>query len=194
MTLFERRLRLGTGLFLAVYITQHLLNHTLGLISYDLMEGTRSLLSGIWRYPLVNALIYFCLVTHFVLALVALYRRSTLKLRRWELAQMVLGLLIIPLLAGHATANWGARVLLGVEVNYYFTISGIFSSSWYVFRQALLVAVAWVHVGIGLHFWLRLKPWYRTWVPVLYAVALLIPVLAVIGAARVSIDIGRRTA
>jgi adenylate cyclase len=189
MTLLERRLRLGTGLFLAVYITQHLLNHSLGLISYELMDGTRGLLANIWRNPLINALIYLCLIAHFVLALIAIYRRSTLRLRRWELAQTILGLLIIPLLATHASANWGARVLQEVEVDYYFTISGIFSNSWYIVRQLLLVFVAWIHVCIGLHFWLRLKPWYRTWVPVLYAIALLIPVLAIVAAMRVSMDI-----
>lgn len=190
MTLFERRLRLLSGLFLAVYITQHLLNHALGLVSYDLMEGVRGLLAVWWRNPLVNALLYISLITHFVLALVTLYRRSTLRLRRWELGQMVLGLLIVPLLAGHATANWGARVLLDVEVDYYFTISGIFSNSWYVVRQMLLVLAAWLHVCIGIHFWLRLRPWYRSWVPVLYAAALLVPVLAVLASMRVSIDIG----
>lgn len=190
MTLFERRLRLGTGLFLAVYVAQHLLNHTLGLVSYDLMEGTRALLAGVWRNPLINALIYLCLIVHFVLALLAMYRRNTLRMQPWELSQMILGLLVIPLLATHAMANWGARVLQGVEVDYYYTITGIFSNHWYVVRQVLLVIVVWVHVCIGLHFWLRLKPWYRSAVPVLYAVALLIPILALISAARVGIDMG----
>ena len=153
MTLFERRLRLGTGLFLTIYITQHLLNHTLGLVSYDLMEGVRALLSGVWRNPLVNGLVYACLIVHFLLALLALYRRSTLRMRPWELSQMLLGLLVIPLLAGHAISNWGARVLQGVEVDYYFTLTGIFSNDWYIVRQVLLVIVAWLHVCIGLHFW-----------------------------------------
>ncbi len=191
MILFERRLRLGTGLFLAGYITQHLLNHALGLVSYELMEGVRYALANVWRNPLVNAMLYLCLITHFILALVAVYRRSTLRMRRWELAQMILGLLIVPLLAGHATANWGGRILLGVEVDYYFTISGIFSNSWYVLRQLLLVLVAWLHVCIGLHFWLRIKPWYRSYIPVFYAIALLIPVLSIIAAMRVNIDISR---
>ena len=189
MTLFERRLRLGTGLFLAVYATQHLLNHSLGLISFDLMEGTRELLAIFWRHPVVNTVLYASLLTHFLLALWSLFRRTSLKMPRWELAQVVLGLSIIPLLAGHATANWGSRVFLEIEVNYYFTITGIFSNGWYIVRQLLLVCVVWLHVCVGLHYWLRMKRWYKKYLPVVYILAVLIPLLSVLAATRVSVDL-----
>ena len=189
MTLFERRLRLGTGLFLAVYIVLHLSNHALGLISYDVMEGVRELLSAVWRNVVINTVLYLCLLIHFLLALRSLYRRTTLKMSRWEFAQLALGLSIIPLLAAHATANWGARVLLDLEVDYYFTISGISSNSWYVVRQLLLVLVAWIHVCMGLHFWLRMKPWYKNWLPVIYGFTLLIPVLSLIAVMQISFEI-----
>jgi len=42
--------------------------------------------------------------------------------------------------------------------------------------------IAWVHAMIGLWFWLRLKPWYPRWQPILYAFALLMPTLAILGA------------
>ena len=189
MTLLERRLRLGTGLFLAVYVFQHLLNHSLGLISYDLMEGVRDLLAVVWRNPIVNATLYFCLVTHFLLALWSVFRRTTLKMPRWEFAQVVLGLLTIPLLSAHATGNWGSRVLMDVEVTYYFTIVSIFDNWWYVTRQFLLVVVAWLHVCIGLHFWLRMKRWYKRYLPVIYVIAELVPILSVLATARISLDL-----
>ena len=34
---------------------------------------------------------------------------------------------------------------------------------------------------IGLRFWLRLKPWYERWQPILYAFALLMPTFAILG-------------
>ena len=43
--------------------------------------------------------------------------------------------------------------------------------------------VVWLHACIGLHFAWRLRPWYRTWLPLLYAVALLVPVGGIAGAA-----------
>ena len=189
MTLFERRLRLGTGLFLAVYVSQHLLNHALGLVSYDLMEGVRELLSVVWRNPIINALLYFSLATHFLLALWSLFKRTTLKMPRWELMQVAIGLAIIPLLSAHATGNWGSRVLMDVEVTYYFTITSIFDNGWYVTRQLLLVVVVWLHVCIGLHFWLRMKRWYKKYLPVIYVVAVLIPILSVLATVRVSLEL-----
>ena len=46
-----------------------------------------------------------------------------------------------------------------------------------------LPLVVWLHACIGLHFAWRLRPWYRDWLPVLYAVALLVPAAGIGGAA-----------
>jgi adenylate cyclase len=46
------------------------------------------------------------------------------------------------------------------------------------------LVVVWIHVVVGLHFWLRLKSWYSRALPVLYALAVLLPVLALLGFAR----------
>jgi adenylate cyclase len=51
-----------------------------------------------------------------------------------------------------------------------------------VTRQFALPVVVWLHACIGLHFAWRLKPWYRTWLPLLYAFALLVPVGGLAGA------------
>jgi adenylate cyclase len=45
------------------------------------------------------------------------------------------------------------------------------------------VFVVWVHACIGIHFAWRLRPWYRTWLPFVYAVALLVPAAGFGGAA-----------
>ncbi len=48
-----------------------------------------------------------------------------------------------------------------------------------------MMVIVWGHVCMGLNFWLRLKDWYRKWVPVFVGAAILIPVLAFLGFARV---------
>jgi adenylate cyclase len=48
-------------------------------------------------------------------------------------------------------------------------------------KQSLTLVIAWLHGCIGLHFWLRLKARYASWVPVAYAGALLIPVVSLLG-------------
>jgi adenylate cyclase len=103
----------------------------------------------------------------------------------WETSQIVLGLSVIPLAAGHIAATWGSRNLLNIDIDYKYIIEGIGSNNWWVTRQFLLVLIVWFHVSIGLHFWLRLKSWYRPALPVTYIFAVLIPLLALVGATRV---------
>jgi adenylate cyclase len=53
----------------------------------------------------------------------------------------------------------------------------------------LVVIIAWAHGGIGLHFWLRLRPWYPRVAPVLLSAAVLLPVLALLGFAHVGREV-----
>jgi len=48
-------------------------------------------------------------------------------------------------------------------------------------RQTVVVVLAWLHACIGVHYWLRFRPWYRRAAPWLFAVALLLPTLALLG-------------
>jgi adenylate cyclase len=48
-------------------------------------------------------------------------------------------------------------------------------------QQAIVVLVAWLHGCIGVHMWLRLKPWYPKVAAYLYTIAVLLPVLALTG-------------
>jgi adenylate cyclase len=63
-------------------------------------------------------------------------------------------------------------------------LASLVAGSWIgIVRQFGLIFVVWIHACIGLHFAWRLRPWYRTWLPALYAVALLLPAAAFGGAA-----------
>ena len=189
LTLLERRLRLTTGLILAVYIIVHLSNHTLGLISLAAMEAMREIVTPLWRSWPGFVLIYGSILTHFGLALMSLYRRTTLKMPAWEMLQLVLGLSIIPLLASHVAGSWGGRVLMGVEVNYEYALRGILGDSWVFTRQTMLVMVAWAHVVIGLHFVLRLFSGYPRWKWHLYPLVILMPLLVVLSLIRVGYEL-----
>ena len=47
--------------------------------------------------------------------------------------------------------------------------------------QAMLLLVAWIHGCIGVYFWLRLKRFFPRMAPVLLGLAVLLPVLALLG-------------
>src|SRR3954466_11912655 len=101
MRRLERRLRLATGLIIASFVVGDFLNHSLGVVSIDAMDRLRGVLASWWRSPAGTLLLYGSLLTHFALALVSLYRRTTLRMPAWEAAQLVLGLAVPPLLIAH---------------------------------------------------------------------------------------------
>ena len=47
--------------------------------------------------------------------------------------------------------------------------------------QAVLLLIVWIHGCIGVHFWLRLKPFYPRAKALLLANAVLLPALALLG-------------
>lgn len=189
LTLLERRLRIVTGMILSVYIITHLFNHSLGLLSLEAMETMRKTVTPLWRSWFGGLLIYGSLLTHFALALMSLYRRSSLRMPRWELAQLVLGLSIVPLLAGHVAATWGGRVLMGFDPNYNFALNAILSSPWLSSRQLALLIIAWFHAVIGLHFFLRLFDTYRRLAIHLYPLVIIIPILVIFSLGRVGLEL-----
>lgn len=178
------RLRLWSGYALFAYVVTHLLNHALGLISLRVLEVTRTWFVFFWHSPPGQILLYGALAGHFALALWSLYQRRSLKLSSWEWAQWGLGALIIPLGTVHVVGTRLASELYGVEPGYPWVLGSLVTSDWpNVARQFALPLVVWLHACIGLHFAWRLRPWYRRWLPVLYAFALLVPVAGIAGAA-----------
>jgi adenylate cyclase len=177
-----RRTRIVTGLVLFTYLTTHLLNHSLGLISLDTMEAGREWFLTLWRNPLSSALLYGSLLTHFTLALYALYQRRHLRIPFWEALQLALGLCIPLLLATHFAGTRMAYEWYGIEDMYAKTVLTLWRQKPINgLRQASLILIAWTHGCIGLYFWLRLRPWYPRYTAALYALALLMPVFALLG-------------
>jgi len=177
-----RRLRLGAAYVLLLYLTLHFANHALGLISLDAMEIGRWWFLALWRSVPGTVALAGAIAVHGMLALWLLYERRTLRMPLWEAAQYVLGLALPPLLVAHVVGTriawWRfdaadpyARVLLTLW--FQAPESGV--------RQTVVLVLAWLHACIGLHFWLRFRPWYRRAAPWLFSVALLLPTLALLG-------------
>jgi len=178
----RRRLHLITGLILFTYVFTHFINHSLGLISLDALESGRRVFNLLWRNPVMSAALYGALLIHISLALWSIYRLRRLAMPPWEAAQILFGLAIPPLVMLHILGTRFAHEVFGVNDNYsyIFLIFFVFSPGSGI-RQAIALLVVWVHACIGLHFWLRLKPWYQTALPSFYAFAILMPVFALGG-------------
>jgi len=167
---------------LFTYLSTHLLNHSLGLISLEAMEAGRVWFLALWRNAAGTTALYGSLLVHFGLALWAIYQRHHLRMPLWEALQLALGLCIPPLLAVHFVGTRMAYEWHGVEDSYAKTVMTLwYTSPVHGVRQALLIAIAWTHGCIGFHFWLRLRSWYSRHAALFFAFALLLPVLALLG-------------
>jgi adenylate cyclase len=185
------RLRLGSGLVLYAYVATHLLNHALGIHSLAAMEAGRMVFLAIWRNPVGTVLLYGAVATHIVLVLFALYNRTTLRMPKAEVLQIVLGLLVPPLVILHVVGTRIVHELFGVDDRYAFVVWSLYQADPAVgWRQAAALVVAWLHGSMGVYFWLRLKPWFPRWQNPLFAVALLLPVTALAGFAQAGNEIG----
>jgi adenylate cyclase len=186
-----RRLRLWSGVVLFAYVATHLANHALGLVSLAAMEEGRVWFLALWRNPVGTLALYGGVAIHAGLSLWSLYRRRHLRMPRWEAIQITIGLMIPLLLADHVIGTRYLHEFFGSEDTYKYVVLVLWELNPVAgARQSLVLLIAWAHGCMGLHFWLRLRPWYGTAVPLMYAVALLLPVLALLGFA----DAGRTVA
>jgi adenylate cyclase len=175
-------LRLGTGLIMFIYVTGHLLNHALGLISVQVMQSVTAIFVGPWRTVPGMILLGGALVIHMAVALSSFWRRRNFRLKTWEAVQLVSGLAIPPLLAAHVAANGILPAVSDYESSYlevlatfavYAPLRGIV--------MALALLVVWTHGCVGLHSWLQIKPRYMRIRPLCFGAALVIPSLALAG-------------
>jgi len=178
-----RRLHLITGLVLFSYLLSHLINHALVIISVGMADRWLETLYPVLTSLPVTALLIDAMLIHVALALLALWRRRTLRFTPYEVAQYLLGFALPLLLAPHVLHTRVADSLYGADWGYYRNILlGIWViDPWQSLTQGLLLLTAWLHAVIGLRFWLRLKPWYPVALPWLRAAALLLPALALAG-------------
>ena len=174
-----QRLRLITGLILFTFVATHFFNHALGLVSLEAMNAMQGWRKVVTRSWLGSGILLFAFLTHIGLALYKLSLRLTWKLPVWEALQIVSGLSVPLLLLTHVIYNRGAATLAGTEDTYTFELANIWPAFAWMFSTMLVIV--WVHACIGLHYWLGLASWYRQVRPVLFALAVALPVAALAG-------------
>lgn len=169
-----------SGLILFAYIGSHLLNHALGLISLQAAEHGMEYAVEVWYSTPGTLLLYGAFTLHFFLALWAVYERRTFWLPPIELLRIALGFTLPILLIGHAANTRLAYDLFGLASDYTRVISNLWmtgNQGW----QLGLMAPGWLHGCLGLHLAFNRRPWYRKSRYVLFAIALLMPVLSALG-------------
>lgn len=176
---WRQRLRLASGLVLLAFCMTHFTNHALGIVSVKAMNEMSLWHYEIWSNDFGQIVLAVAALTHVGLALWRTARRSTLKMPFWEFTQLVLGLYIPWTLIPHVTATLGLMNVHGVIPTYKQMLTILWPDG--AIMQSVLLIVVWSHAMIGLHFWLRMRPLYRRLLPVLTALAVAFPLLALWG-------------
>jgi adenylate cyclase len=171
---------MASGLILFFYITAHLVNHALGLISLDIAEAGMAIAVEVW-YSLPGTIaLYGATAVHFMMALIAIYERRTFRLPPLEIIRIALGFSMPILLIGHAASTRLAYDLYGLSSDYTRVVGALWASGQQGWQLGLM-APGWIHGCLGLNFAFGRRPWFRRFRPVLFAVALLVPVFAGLG-------------
>lgn len=174
------QVRTISGVVLFAYVLTHMLNHSLGLASLQAMDEWRGILS--WQFPGGWIVILAAALTHSAHALWSLYDRRVMRMPSWQLMQLVLGLSIPFLLVDHVLGTRAVAELYGVNPNYAMVQLTYWRLAPHLgVLQSIVMIVSWVHGCMGLHFWLRLRPWYRVAAPGLFTLAVLVPTLSLLG-------------
>ena len=169
-----------------LYVTTHFVNHSLGLVSLELMDRALQRIYKVWASDLGTLALYGAFSVHYCLALWALWLRRSLKMPLAEALQLVLGFCIPFILTAHVLHTRVADTYFGADFGYYSSLlyNYYVIDPWAGVLQLIVLVIAWGHAVIGLRFWLRLKRWYERWQPLLFAFALLMPTLAILGYAE----------
>lgn len=177
-----RQLRMISGVILFSYLVSHFLNHALGNVSLHAMEEALNWHNGLWQKQPVKAIFYLAILLHMSLGIWMLYARRQFRWGAAEATQLVLGLSIPALLIAHIADVRIAHELFGNE-KYYSQLFAFYGMSrpYMPWVQYTVLIVSWTHACIGLYFWFRLRPWFKTIAPVLLAFAVLLPSAAALG-------------
>jgi len=178
-----RQIRLVSGMVLFAYVLSHFLNHALGNFSLDAMADGVQLHTGFWQFLPVAIVFYTACLVHAALGVWALYERRQFRWKAMELLQLLLGLTIPILVMTHVLGVRLALTLHGHEILYPQVLFAYFVSwpAWRIWGLVAAILASWIHGCIGLHLWLRMKPFYKRVAPLLFAVAVLLPALAILG-------------
>lgn len=193
MTLTAHHLRLGSGVVLMSYISLHLFNHMLGIVSLALAEAGLRLSIRLWQSAPGTAALYGAFALHFALALRTIYQRREWHLPATEWLRLWSGFSLPLLLIGHAVNTRLATSFYAFEPSYEKIIAGLISGGTQGWQIALL-APGWVHGCLGLWITARHRVPLRRARLVLAAILVVVPLLSAAGFIRMSRSIEPRAA
>ena len=179
--------RIFSGLVLFLYVLGHLINHSFGIVSIELLDKSRIIFNYIWRNPIGTILLYSSFLIHILINLISIFQMKTLKLpfRKW--VQILLGIIIPWFLIIHIVFTGYAHHFEGIEDTY----SSVIVGSWVAppdiwgiksgYYYIAMLLVVWVHGIIGIHYLCSHRSWYKRYQASINSFFMIIPTLSLLG-------------
>ncbi len=161
------------------FAATHLATLSLGLVSLDALETTRTLIGGFWHLPVISLVVPVALTLHVSGALGSVLRRVSLRMPAGEVTRAVFGLMIPLGLLGHLIATRLFFSLYDLEVSY--ALFFLLDQPVPLLFTVAMLALIWTHACIGLYYWLRLRRWFERLSHAFVGFVLIFPTLAILG-------------
>lgn len=174
-----QRYRVTSGLILMAFATTHLINHAFGLVSLDAMEQVRQSPLGFWHDAPLNYLLLLALIVHIMSSLIGILERRNARMPAWQLGQIVSGVLIPIWLTSHILGTSAIQQVHQFPSSYLSVMPSLWPGL--AERQIFMSLLIWTHGCVGIHFWLRQRPFYQRIKIALLITAVLIPALSMSG-------------
>jgi adenylate cyclase len=176
---WSRDIRFASGMILLFFATTHFLNHAAGIAGVAAMEHVQEWRYWLWHSWAGTVALYGALIVHPFFALVRVAQRRTFKMPAREMLQIALGLAIPLFLIDHIVGTRVMGSFFHLDESYRAVLRRLWPGL--AASQSLLLLLVWVHGIIGLHFTLRSRDGYQRWRDPFLLLAVLIPILALIG-------------
>ena len=176
-----RRARMYSGLVIFLYVTVHLVNHSMGLISLEVMEGLRQRVSAFNRNIVVSLTLYGALLVHTLLGFHHLLTRRSFKMSAKDWTQLVTSFALPLVLLPHMFASGYTPRFKDAQTSYKVVLDGTLEDGG-IYFMGLFVIFVWVHGIIGITSMIKFHPVYQKYKNAFLVVTWLLPILAVLGA------------
>jgi adenylate cyclase len=176
---WSRDIRFASGMILLFFATTHFLNHAVGIAGVAAMEEVQEWRYWLWHSWAGTVALYGSLIVHPFFALVRVAQRRTFKMPVREMLQIALGLAIPLFLIDHIVGTRVMGSFFHLDESYRAVLRRLWPGL--AMSQTILLLLVWIHGIIGLHFTLRSRDGYQRWRDPFLLLAILIPILALIG-------------
>ena len=155
-----RRARMYSGLVIFLYVTVHLVNHSMGLISLEVMEGLRQKISAFNKTTVVSIILYSALLVHVVLGFQHLLTKRSFKMSAKDWIQLVTSLILPLALLPHMLVSGYAPRYEDAKASYTVILEGSLNDG-AIFFMSLFIVFVWVHGIIGITSMVKFHPVYQ---------------------------------